>query len=68
MFYFKGLFIGVQLSENPEKLVKKALENGLILITCGKNTLRISPPLILSKEEAEEGVAILKKSLQAIEG
>ena len=50
-----GLFIGVDI--NPDfdvkDIIEKAISHQLILISCGKNTLRIIPPLIISSEEIE---------------
>lgn len=53
----KGLLLGVELHKDPSPIVKMARERGLLLVTAGSNTVRIIPPLIISKEEAREGVA-----------
>ncbi|GAB6071960.1 aspartate aminotransferase family protein [Venenivibrio stagnispumantis] len=60
-----GLMIGVDMPENidSKEIVKKALQNGLIIGTAGKNTLRFVPPLIITKEEIEEAIKILKNCL-----
>jgi L-lysine 6-transaminase len=41
-------------------------ENGLALLGCGDRTIRFRPPLNLSKEEMDEGVEILRKSLKKL--
>ena len=38
----------------------KALEQGLVLITAGKNVLRFVPPLIIGKEHVDEMAGKLK--------
>lgn len=53
----EGLLLGVEFFKNPEPMVKYARERGLLLVTAGNNTIRIIPPLILTKAEAREGIA-----------
>jgi len=50
-----GLFIAADLDENvPVKsIMDDALENNLILLSCGKNSLRIIPPLTINYGEVE---------------
>jgi len=62
----KGLMIGVDLDENfdAKEIAKKCLENGLIIGTAGKNTLRFVPPLIINKKEIDEGIKILKEVIK----
>jgi len=69
----KGLLIGIDLvkdketkepaSENALKIVRKALEKGLIIGTTGRyrNILRLTPPLTLIFEQAEKIVEILDR-------
>ncbi|KAL8827781.1 MAG: hypothetical protein Q9170_006876 [Blastenia crenularia] len=71
----RGLILGLQLTNDPTPIVTAARERGLLIITCGKNTLRFVPPLVISTEEIEEGFAILAEAIevafresQAIEG
>ena len=40
------------------------MENGLLVLTAGKDTIRMLPPLTISDRELEEGLAILKKTLE----
>ncbi|RYO92410.1 hypothetical protein DL766_000380 [Monosporascus sp. MC13-8B] len=37
----KGLILGVQLTQDPSPIVKAARERGLLVITCGTNTLSL---------------------------
>lgn len=59
----KGLIQGLQVSEPVGEVSKKALENGLLVISAGGNVLRMIPPLIVEKEHIDEMVEILKKVL-----
>ena len=44
-------------------VVKKALENGLLVISAGSDVLRMVPPLVIKKEDIDEMIMKLKKSL-----
>ncbi|MBI2598077.1 MAG: aminotransferase class III-fold pyridoxal phosphate-dependent enzyme [Candidatus Diapherotrites archaeon] len=71
-----GLMIGVELvktkkSKKPaikelERVLSSAGDNGLLLLHAGKNVIRVCPPLILSKEQALEGLEILRDSLKKV--
>ena len=58
-----GLMLGVSL-EGKEALdvVKKALEEGLMVLTA-KDKVRLLPPLTITYDEIDQGVEILKKAL-----
>ncbi|MBX0312144.1 MAG: aspartate aminotransferase family protein, partial [Sulfurihydrogenibium sp.] len=60
-----GLMIGLDLPEEipAKEIMKKALENGLIIGTAGKNTLRFVPPLIIQKDDIDLALNILEKVL-----
>lgn len=60
----KGLMIGVELikpdgqpaADTIRGLIKEMGNHGVVLTKCGESTIRISPPLILTMEQAKEGV------------
>ncbi|CAG8696560.1 170_t:CDS:2, partial [Ambispora gerdemannii] len=58
----RGLILGIQFSRDPTPLVQLARERGLLVITAGNNTVRIIPPLILTKDQASHGVKILEEA------
>ena len=58
-----GLMVGIKTSLVPGDVSKAALENGLIVLTAGKDVVRLLPPLVISYEEIDEGVAILEELL-----
>ncbi|KAI9869499.1 MAG: acetylornithine aminotransferase [Trichoglossum hirsutum] len=64
----RGLILGLQLNQDPAEVVQAARERGLLIITCGINTLRFVPPLVISEEEIEEGMAILKDAMEVVFG
>ena len=59
-----GLMIGVELSVPGAEIVKKALERGLLLNCAQEKVLRLVPPLIVGKKEADEMLAILTGILE----
>ncbi len=72
----KGLMIGIELVEDsiskkpiPEKrdgVVYKCFEKGLILQGCGLTSVRFSPPLIVTKEEADCALGIFEETLKEV--
>ncbi|SLM37224.1 acetylornithine aminotransferase [Lasallia pustulata] len=62
----RGLILGLQLTQDPTPIVTAARERGLLVITCGTNTLRFVPPLIISEEEIKEGLGILEMAMEAV--
>lgn len=60
----RGLILGLQLTQDPTPIVTAARERGLLIITCGTNTLRFVPPLIISNDEIEEGLQILEQAME----
>lgn len=59
----KGLMQGIVVEGRPVgDLIKKAMENGLILISAGSNVLRFVPPLVITKEHIDEMIEKLQKS------
>ena len=51
-----------------QALTSKALEHGLVLLSCGYhgNTIRILAPLTIADETLDEGLDIIEKSLVEI--
>ncbi|KAF2096848.1 acetylornithine aminotransferas-like protein [Rhizodiscina lignyota] len=62
----KGLILGLQLSQNATPIVTAARERGLLVITCGTNTLRFVPPLVITEEEINSGMKILEEAMQSV--
>lgn len=54
-----GLMQALELKVEARQYIDKALDNGLILMAAGANTIRFVPPLVISKENVDEMIAIL---------
>jgi len=73
----KGLMIGVEFVKNREtrdpaprlrqRIVTKAFSHGLLLLGCGKSTIRIAPPLMIGSAMLDEGLQILDSSIAEAE-
>jgi 4-aminobutyrate aminotransferase len=63
----KGLMVGVELVnadgspavEIIKSIIKEMGSKGIVLTKCGASAIRIAPPLIISKEQAADGVEII---------
>lgn len=69
----RGLMIGIELVRDRrtkeravaerDAVVRRAFQRGLLLLPCGRNSFRISPPLSISRHEVDEGLAVLEEVL-----
>lgn len=59
----KGFMQGLVVEGRPVgEIVKKALENGLIVISAGSNVIRFVPPLVITKDNIDEMIEKLEAS------
>jgi 4-aminobutyrate aminotransferase len=73
----RGLMIGVELvrdrqtkeraSEERDAVVSGCFARGLLLLGAGKNSIRFSPPLVLTKDQADTAVEIFDQALTEVE-
>ena len=73
----RGLMIGVELvtdkqSKAPagparDKVVELAFERGCLFLGAGENSVRICPPLVITKEQADIGLDILEQCIQTVD-
>lgn len=70
----KGLMIGIEIVKDGYKkdphlrnaLVDKAFEYGLLLLGCGENTIRLSPPLVISRRQSQAALELLEQTLKTV--
>ena len=72
-----GLMIGVEFVKDQEtrqpdedlrdRIIHLAFQNGLLLLGCGKSTIRISPPLSINQAEIDQGLAIFEDVISQAE-
>jgi 4-aminobutyrate aminotransferase len=71
-----GLMIGLELvrdraskeraTTERDRLVDECFKRGLLVLGAGRNTLRLSPPLVLTRDEASTAVRIIDEALCAV--
>jgi 4-aminobutyrate aminotransferase len=69
-----GLMIGVELVRDQEtrekaprlrdEVVQRAFERGLLILGAGENTLRISPPLVITRDQCDFAIETLEECLK----
>ena len=72
----RGLMIGVELVKDKhtmeyaaaerDRVVELAFERGILLLGCGPSTVRICPPLVVTKEEADVAVGVLEECISLV--
>lgn len=57
----RGLILGLPLANAtlPGKVAEMCRERGVLLLTCGRNTLRFVPSLIVSRQEVDMAIDVL---------
>ena len=57
--------IGIETEkDNAKEVAQKCVENGLLILTA-KNMLRLLPPLTITYDEIDRGLAVLKNVMEA---
>lgn len=54
----------VSSSEERDKIRSKIYENGVAILGCGQKTIRFRPPLNINRNEIDEGLEIISKTLR----
>ena len=73
LLFVIGLMIGVEfvdpatrapVKELADQIMEMAFRNGLLVLTCGASTIRFCPPLVLTREQADEAVELFELSIR----
>jgi 4-aminobutyrate aminotransferase len=72
----KGLMVGVELvrdrqtkeraTDERNAVVNEAFKRGMLILGAGRNAVRFSPPLVLSKAQADTAIRIFDECLTAV--
>lgn len=72
-----GLMIGIEIvkdkrskkyaPEERQEMLCRAADKGLILLPCGRSTIRMCPPLVITKKQADYGMDIFEDVIKMIE-
>jgi 4-aminobutyrate aminotransferase len=73
----RGLMIGVEIVKDKktrskacderDHIVELAFERGILLLGAGENSIRIAPPLIVTKEQADIAMDVLEECIGIVE-
>lgn len=73
----KGLMIGIELVkdrqtkkkaiEERNQIVQDCFKKGLLILGAGENVIRLSPPLIITQQDADTALTILEEVLRKVE-
>jgi 4-aminobutyrate aminotransferase len=73
----RGLMIGVEIVKDQttreygaserDRIVETAFERGVLFLGCGPSTVRIAPPLIVTKDEADVAMDALEEAIAVVE-
>ena len=58
-----GLIQGIRLNQPVGELIKRAIEEGVLIISARSDVVRLVPPLVIEKEHVDELVDVLRKVL-----
>jgi 4-aminobutyrate aminotransferase len=72
----RGLMVGVEIVKDQatkeygnaerDRIVELAFERGILFLGCGPSTVRISPPLVVSREEADAAIDVLEECIEIV--
>ena len=60
-----GFMWGVDVTCPASDVVARARAAGLLVLTAGEHTLRLLPPLVMTRAELSEGLVVLEEALRA---
>ena len=64
----RGLMIGIELKSEPQKLVEKGLEKGVVINLTAKKVIRLAPPINITEQHWNEGIDRVVDVIAALEG
>jgi len=72
----RGLMIGVDIVKDKttkeygaaerDQIVERAFEQGVLFLGCGPSTIRLCPPLVVTKEQADVAMDVLEDCIQQV--
>jgi 4-aminobutyrate aminotransferase len=73
----RGLMIGLDLVSDREqktpavaernRVLDRCFQRGLLVLGCGRSVLRLAPPLIITRRQADDAISILDDVLGEVE-
>ena len=63
-----GMMQGLAFDRPVGDIITKAMEKGLLLINAGTDIIRFVPPLVITRENVDTMIAILRESIETVSG
>jgi len=73
-----GLMIGIELVKDKQtcephtaaksRVIRRAFEQGLLVLGCGESTIRLMPPLMVEQEHVDFALDVLGRCIAEVEG
>jgi 4-aminobutyrate aminotransferase len=66
----RGLMIGIDLPDHDTAtaLERVCFQRGLLVLTCGERSVRLAPPLVVTRGQADTAMSIMDDALTTISG
>lgn len=58
-----GLMWGIDVAEPAKDVVARAMDLGLLICSAGEHTLRLLPPLVISRGDLQRGIDLLARAI-----
>jgi 4-aminobutyrate aminotransferase len=72
----RGLMIGVDIVKDKvtkeygaaerDKIIERAFEQGVLFLGCGPSSIRLCPPLVVTKDEADVALDVLEECIKQV--
>jgi acetylornithine/N-succinyldiaminopimelate aminotransferase len=62
----RGLMIGIELKQPPQKLVEAGLEHSVVINLTAKNVIRLAPPINITRSDWDQGLDRLIETIVAL--
>ena len=72
----RGLMLGVEIVKDQQtkeygaaerdRIVEHAFERGILFLGCGPSTIRLAPPLVVTKDEADVAIDVLEECVSIV--
>lgn len=61
----RGLMIGIEFADHEmaAAVERAAFDRGLLVLGCGENAIRMSPPLVITEEQARTGLEVFEEAV-----
>lgn len=61
-----GLMIGIGVKVDPHLVMDAAIKEKMLVLTAGEDTVRLLPPLVITRADIDEGLAALRRAMDAV--